>query len=95
LRLYAAVQAYSALVLLVALMFPAGYTRRWDLLVVLGFYVLAKIFELLDKPILSASHVMSGHTLKHLSAACAGYWILRMLEKRERLPWSNASKTKP
>jgi hypothetical protein len=86
LRLYAAVQAYSALVLLIALLFPSSYTRRWDLLVVLSFYVLAKVFELLDRPIFNASRVVSGHTLKHLSAAFAGYWILRMLQKRERLP---------
>ena len=82
LRFYAAVQVYAALVLLVSLCLPARYTRGSDLAVVVGFYGLAKILETFDKPIFSALHVASGHTLKHLAAALAGYWILRMLEKR-------------
>jgi hypothetical protein len=52
---------------------------------VVGFYALAKTLELLDKPILDFGHVVSGHTLKHLSAAAAGYWILRMLQKRRTI----------
>jgi tryptophan-rich sensory protein len=72
LRIYAAVQAYSAVVLLVALLFPSRYA-------------LAKALELLDKPIFDSGHVVSGHTLKHLAAAAAGYWILRMLQKRRAI----------
>lgn len=82
LRFYAAVQVYSALVLLLALFFPLSYTRGADLAVVVGFYALAKVLEALDKPIFSLGHVVSGHTLKHLAAATAAYWILRMLQKR-------------
>jgi hypothetical protein len=85
LRFYAAVQAYSAVVLLVALLFPSRYSRGSDFAVVVGFYALAKTLELLDKPILDFGHVVSGHTLKHLSAAAAGYWILRMLQKRRTI----------
>lgn len=81
-RFYAAVQLYSVLFLLIALLLPSRYTRRWDLAIVAGFYVLAKILESLDRPIFELGHVVSGHTLKHLAAACAGYWILRMLQKR-------------
>ncbi len=51
LRFYSAVQAYSVLFLLIALLLPARYTRGSDLVMVAGFYVLAKLFELLDKPI--------------------------------------------
>ncbi len=83
LRLYAAVQTYSALVLLLALAFPKRYTRTSDLAVVVGFYALAKALESLDKPIFAVGHIVSGHTLKHLAAAAAGYWILRMLQKRQ------------
>lgn len=82
LRLYAAVQAYSALVLLLALFLPQRYTRGSDLAIVVGFYALAKVLEALDKPIFAAGHMVSGHTLKHLAAAAAGYCILRMLQKR-------------
>lgn len=83
LRLYAAVQLYSVLVVLVALLFPPQYTRGADLGVVVGFYILAKVFETFDKPIFNAVQFVSGHTLKHLAAAAAGYWILRMLQKRK------------
>jgi hypothetical protein len=82
LRLYAAVQVYSALVLLAALFFPRRYTRGSDLAVVVGFYALAKVLETLDRPIFAIGHVASGHTLKHLAAAAAGYYILRMVQKR-------------
>lgn len=86
LRLYAAVQAYSALVILLSLLFPARYTRRFDLGLVAGFYLLAKALELFDKPIFAALGIASGHTLKHLAAAAAGYCILRMVQKRQPLP---------
>jgi hypothetical protein len=82
LRFYAAVQVYSGLVLLIALLLPAQYTRKWDFAVVVGFYLLAKILEMSDKIIFSIGHMVSGHTLKHLAAAGAGYWILRMLHQR-------------
>lgn len=83
LRFYAAVQAYSALVILMALLFPKRYTRTGDFGLVIGFYVLAKLLELLDKQVFDALHFVSGHTLKHLAAAAAGYCILRMLQKRD------------
>ncbi len=36
----------------------------------------------MDAWIFSATGVVSGHTLKHLLAACAGYAVLMMLEHR-------------
>jgi len=86
LRFYASVQAYSTLVILLAFLFPRRYTRTGDFGLVVGFYVLAKLLETFDKPIFAALHVVSGHTLKHLAAAAAGYCILRMLKKREAIP---------
>jgi len=83
LRYYASVQAYSALVILLSFFFPRRYTRTADLALVIGFYALAKALELCDKPIFAALHIVSGHTLKHLAAAAAGYCILRMLQKRQ------------
>jgi len=82
LRFYAAVQAWSTLVVLLALLFPARYTRAGDLGLVVGFYALAKALEYFDKPIFAALHFVSGHTLKHLAAAAAGYCILRMVQMR-------------
>ncbi len=83
LRFYAAVQAYSALVILLVFFFPRPYTRTSDFGFVIGFYVLAKVLEVFDKPVFATLHVISGHSLKHLAAAAAGYCILRMLQKRE------------
>ena len=83
LRFYAAVQVYAVLVLPVLLLLPPRYTRGWDFVVVFGLYVFAKIFESADRQIFAMDHhTISGHTLKHLAAGAAGFWILRMLKKR-------------
>jgi len=82
LRFYAAVQVGSILFLLVALLLRSRYTRGSDFGVVVALYVLAKIFEETDRLIFSLGHIISGHTLKHLVAGAAGYWVLRMLERR-------------
>ena len=90
LRFYAAVQVYSILVLLLVLLFPAKYTRGSDFAVVVGLYVFAKILEETDRPVFALGHIVSGHTLKHLAAAAAGYWILRMLQKRNLITTQSA-----
>jgi hypothetical protein len=86
LRFYAAIQVYAILVLLLLLLVPAKYTRGSDLAAVVAFYVLAKILEESDRQVFAMGHIVSGHTLKHLAAAAAGYWILRMLQKRDFVP---------
>ena len=86
LRFYAAVQVYAILILLLALLLPPRYTRGGDFAVVVGFYVLAKIFEECDRQVFSLGHIVSGHTLKHLAAAAAGFWVLRMLRRRSIIP---------
>lgn len=83
LRFYGAVQVYAVLTLLAALLLPARYSRGSDLLVIAGFYAFAKICEMADRQIYSVGHIISGHTLKHLAAGLAGFWILRMLQKRQ------------
>ena len=89
LRFYGAVQVYAVLTLLTILLLPPRYTRSSDLLVVVGFYVLAKLLETFDRAVFSAGHIVSGHTLKHLAAAAAGWWILRMLERRRPITLGN------
>ncbi len=87
LRPYGLVQAYPLLgVPLLIALFPAKYTRTADLLTVGGIYIVAKLLELLDRPIFSVGHIVSGHTLKHLAAALSAYWALRMLKLRSPLP---------
>ena len=73
LRMYATVQVYALVVLLIALLLPAKYTRSGDLLWVVGFYALAKILETADRQVFALTgRTLSGHALKHLAAAAAG-----------------------
>jgi hypothetical protein len=44
---------------------------------------LGQDFEEADRPIFALGHIVSGRTLKHVAAAGAGFWFLRMLVKRE------------
>jgi hypothetical protein len=77
---YGYVQFYSpVLVGLMIWLFPPRYSRTPDFLWVIGIYALAKLMEAFDQPILSAVKVVSGHTLKHLIAAVAVFWLMRML----------------
>lgn len=89
LRPYALVQFGSMLaILLLIVLFPPRYTRTSDLVASFAIYGLAKVFEAADRPIFALGHIVSGHTLKHLTAALSAYWILRML--RARVPIAQA-----
>lgn len=83
LRLYGIVQ-FGSLALVLALCFlrPSHYTRGADMFVVVALYVLAKLLESLDRQIFRIGGILSGHTLKHLTAALACYFVLRMLMLR-------------
>ena len=86
LRFYIVAQFYPLLAVpLILFSFPARYTRGGDVLSVLCLFILAHILELLDRPIFEFGHVVSGHTLKHLAAGLATYWVLRMLRLRSTL----------
>ena len=91
LRFYAAVQVYAILILLLALLLPPGYTRGSDFAVIVGFYALAKILEEGDRQVFAIGRMISGHTLKHLAAAAAGYWALQMLQMRSVVTSSEPS----
>jgi hypothetical protein len=86
LRLYGLVQFYPMLAVpLMMALFPPRYTRAADLGVAVGIYAGAKVFEALDGAILAAGHVVSGHTIKHVFVALAGYQVARMLRARAPL----------
>jgi hypothetical protein len=80
---YGVAQYFSIVLIgLLLLFFPPSYTRGGDLLAATGIYALAKVAEALDGRIYAFGGWISGHTLKHLLAALAVYWVLRMLRKR-------------
>jgi hypothetical protein len=85
LRLYSLVQGYPVVAMpLMLALFPARYTRGRDFLIAIGWYVLAKAGELLDRPVYEAlAGLVSGHTLKHLFSAAGAYWVLHMLMRRK------------
>ncbi len=80
---YALLQGYAVvIVLILAALLPSRYTGGTDLYFVFGWYALAKVLEMLDVEVLEYSHVVSGHTLKHVAAGAAGVVACRMLVKR-------------
>jgi len=83
---YAAVQYGSiAVILAIVILFRSRYTRGRDIFSVLVIYAVAKAAEALDAQIYAFGQVVSGHTLKHLLAAAAVWWLLRMLQLRRPL----------
>lgn len=51
--------------------------------IALGYYILAKLTEMFDGPIYEmTAHVISGHSVKHLLAAIAAYYILTAYRPR-------------
>ena len=83
LRLYFWVQFFPGLALLLLfLMCSPKYTGTYYWIIAAGLYALAKVFEFSDHAIFSAGYLLSGHTLKHLSAAAACFAILRNFETR-------------
>ncbi|MCC6611725.1 MAG: alkaline phytoceramidase [Burkholderiales bacterium] len=87
---YALLQGYAMLVLLLmAVLTPSRYTRASDLYFIFGWYAAAKLLESFDAQVLAYSHVVSGHTLKHVAAAGAGFVAASMLMRRTlRVPVS-------
>lgn len=77
---YGILQGYSVVILILIERFhESRYTRGRDIYWVFAAYVVAKILETFDRQFLSLGHLVSGHTLKHLAAAAAGFLAGRML----------------
>jgi hypothetical protein len=80
---YLVLQGYAlVMVLILALAYPSKYTASSMIFGVVALYVAAKLFELGDRAIFAAGGLVSGHTVKHLLAGLATYWVLRMLIAR-------------
>ena len=77
---YGVLQGYAGVILLViAVLYPSRYTRGADIYWALVAYAASKLFEALDDALLAAGGLISGHSLKHLAAAVAGFVLCRML----------------
>ena len=92
LRPYALVQFYPmvALPLIIGLFPLCRYTLGRYLALGILWYALSKIFEHFDHEVFGLlGHTVSGHTLKHLTAAVAPFFVMRMLLARARRPGSS------
>jgi hypothetical protein len=83
LRLFGWVQLFPCLALpLMFLLLSPKYTGTYYWIVAVGLYALAKALEHFDGVIYSTGHFVSGHTLKHVTAATACFVILRYFQTR-------------
>ena len=79
LRFYGVVQFYPLLAIpLLVWLCPAMYSDGAYLYAALGCYVVAKLLEEHDIGVHSVIGAVSGHTLKHLTAA-AGAWLIHWM----------------
>jgi hypothetical protein len=84
LRLYGWVQFFPCLAVpALFVLFPPKYTASYYWIIAAVLYVVAKVFEYSDAAIYSVGQLLSGHTLKHLTAAAACYAILRYFQVRK------------
>ena len=83
LRLYFLVQYGSLLVvLLLVLLYRAQRPGSGYVIGALGAYAFAKCLEVADEPIFALGRIVSGHTLKHVAAACAVACLVAMIRRR-------------
>jgi hypothetical protein len=87
LRPYILVQFGSllAIVLMLAL-YPPRYSHTSLIVWGLAAYAAAKLLELGDQVIFDAGHLVSGHSLKHLSAALGVAFVAAAVNRRHRSP---------
>jgi hypothetical protein len=87
LRPYALVQFLPILMIpAMLLLFKPRYTGGRHLVVLILWYGLAKIFELLDVWIYTFTHhLVSGHTLKHLVAAIGVFGLVKYIKVRQQI----------
>jgi hypothetical protein len=83
LRPYALVQFFPMLAIpVMLLLFPGRSHGAAGFGWVLGWYALAKVFELFDHQIFAIGGVVSGHTLKHVAAGIAVLQLWRAMRRR-------------
>jgi hypothetical protein len=87
LRAYLLVQLIPiATIPLLLWLFPARYNHARYYLFMLGWYLLAKLFEFNDALFFDLTQgLISGHSLKHLASAMSAYVAVRLLQKRQPL----------
>lgn len=82
LRPYLIIQFGALLfVVLIILLKSRGTISNSAIWTSFGLYILAKVFEITDSFIWNLTGFISGHTMKHLAAALAMYFLLKTFQK--------------
>lgn len=93
LRPYVLVQFLPLLALpLMVILLPPRYTGSVGILCMIGFYTLAKIFELFDRQI-GAILPTGGHPWKHIAGALAILWYVNAITRRQNAGEQTSSPT--
>ncbi len=83
LRAYGLMQLYPMLMIpLLFRLYPPRYSGDRDILAVICLYLLALLCDFTDHRIAALTGAVSGHTLKHIVAALAMYWVVVYLKRR-------------
>jgi hypothetical protein len=86
LKAYVLVQFYPIIAILISLIFfQSSYTLKIGYWLLVLAYVVAKLFEHFDTTTHHAFGWLSGHTLKHISAAIGIYLLLLTYQKRKAI----------
>lgn len=86
LKVYVLVQFYPIVAILISLIFfRSFYTLKWGYWLLVLAYIVAKLFEHFDAATHQLFGWLSGHTLKHISAAIGIYLLLLTYQKRKAI----------
>ncbi len=86
-RFYATLQLlFIAMVPVMVLLYPKGRLPRADLLCGMVCFVLARLVNTRDASILDSTTLVSGHTVKHLMAGLAAWFVLRAVRRSATTP---------
>ena len=83
---YAALQLLAVASLALMVVVRSRYSHGGAIAAVIAAYLAAKLGEHYDRAILDATHVVSGHTLKHAIAALGGFIVAWMVACRQPRP---------
>ena len=88
LRPYGIMQFYPMVAIpFLLLAYPRRYSHSWIYAAILSCYIVAKVLENQDAEVLSLlGGAVSGHSLKHLAAGAATWFMVDLFRKRRALP---------
>jgi hypothetical protein len=72
------------LIPIILLFFKPSFTLTGGYWMLLAAYLLAKVFEKYDGEVFQVVPLLSGHSLKHLTAAFGLFLLLKSYKNRER-----------